>query len=289
MKPREETVSRDAFQASSDFQPQAKLEQQTDGSQAEHDCGCLTTRVLRLRGIHFDIVRQCATRIDCIRYKTFLQTARLDWEVLLDVLLSPMTCEPPSCTDPRSRLDRTTSIAYLLLKYIWEDSRNIVTTLADEIRIGTRPMERRLGSLSRMDPGKIYRVVAALEAYTRKRGIKLTKALTMDLEIAARAEHDLLRKFTNGPREDLGAEVPMGMRDRTFFSTEYGFVGLGPQGLQRGDNIVTVFGASRPFVLRAHGNHHVLVGDAVVPGIMSGQMMALYGDGRIQTEEFLLK
>ena len=37
----------------------------------------------------------------------------------------------------------------------------------------------------------------------------------------------------------------------TFFSTECGFVGLGPPGLRTGDTIVILFGASRPFAAMA--------------------------------------
>jgi hypothetical protein len=289
-KLRKDVVTVDSFQAAGQSQPRASLVRQSEGRKAEHHCACLTEMVLYLRGMHFDTVRQCAARNDCFKYTTFLQTPRVDWEAILDILLSPTTSERFATTDPRSRLDRTTSIAYLLLKYLWEDSRSIVTILDQETRAaGTTTNERRLGALSSMKAAKINQVVAMLGAYARKRSIKLTKTLSVNLEIAARADCDLLRKFTNRPREVDEVHVPMKMRDRTFFSTEHGFVGLGPQDVQKGDSVVILFGASRPFVLRSHGTHHVLVGDAVVPGIMSGQMMALHGDGSIQAEDFPLK
>ena len=292
-KPREDTVTLDSFQASGRSHPQVYLEQQKPADQAEPHCECLTTRVLRVRGMHFDIVRHCMGRIDCIKYHWIMQSAKVNWEPILDILLSPTMCDPPPTSDPRSRLDRTTSIAYLILKYIWEDARSIVTILDHETRIGFNPIARRKEKLSSLQPGKFQKFIAMLEAYTRKRGMKLTKALKVDVEIAARSEHDLLRKLVGssyeGPQGISDAKLPTQMRDDTFFSTEYGFVGLGPRDLQVGDSIVTLFGASRPFVLRNHGTHNVLVGDTVVPGIMSGQMMVLYEDGSLQAEDFLLK
>jgi len=65
-------------------------------------------------------------------------------------------------------------------------------------------------------------------------------------------------------------------RRRDFFSTETGWTGLGPESLEVGDIVVVPFGASRPFILRSCADEDgcfFLIGDAVVPGIMSGQYM----------------
>ena len=69
-------------------------------------------------------------------------------------------------------------------------------------------------------------------------------------------------------------------RERDFFRTRNGFLGLGPSSLQEGDEIVVPVGASRPFILRraeGGGSYHTLVGSAVVPGIMSGKWMKFQG------------
>lgn len=289
LKLRNETVSLDLFQASRQSQPEATLELETLDEQFQKQCACLTRRVLRLKGLYFDTVKHRVTRIGCTKYQRILQTPKVDWEAILDILLSPMTCDPPPLTDPRSRLDRPTSVAYLLLKYLWEGSMSIIATLDDEYRFIAKHLRSRLESPNRMAPRGIYRAITTLEKYTTSLGIKLTRALIVELQIAARAESDLLHKVSWGNYPGRSANVPVAMRDRTFFSTKYGFAGLGPADLQDGDHIVTFFGASRPFVLRNHGTHHILVGDAVVPGIMSGQMMVLFEDGSIQSEDFGLK
>lgn len=70
-------------------------------------------------------------------------------------------------------------------------------------------------------------------------------------------------------------------RERDFFKTKAGFLGLGPACLEEGDEIVIPFGASRPFILRKNielGSFNTLVGEAVVPSIMSGKWARLEKD-----------
>ncbi|CZT24291.1 uncharacterized protein RCC_10012 [Ramularia collo-cygni] len=70
-------------------------------------------------------------------------------------------------------------------------------------------------------------------------------------------------------------------RERDFFKTQAGFLGLGPACLEEGDEIVIPLGSSRPFILRRNvglGSFHTLVGEAVVPSIMSGKWTRLEKD-----------
>jgi hypothetical protein len=70
-------------------------------------------------------------------------------------------------------------------------------------------------------------------------------------------------------------------RERDFFKTKAGFLGLGPACLEVGDKIVVPLSASRPFILREDRNQsgfHTLVGEAVVPSIMSGKWATLEKD-----------
>jgi hypothetical protein len=77
--------------------------------------------------------------------------------------------------------------------------------------------------------------------------------------------------------------------ERVFFKTEDQHLGVGPGDLQEGDEIVVPFGSSRPWVLRNHGDHHVLVGDAFVPGIMTGQLEELWRKGDLEYTDFVLR
>lgn len=70
-------------------------------------------------------------------------------------------------------------------------------------------------------------------------------------------------------------------RERDFFKTKAGFLGLGPACLEEGDEMVISFGASRPFIVRKNvglGSFYTLVGEAVVPSIMSGKWTRLEKD-----------
>lgn len=82
-------------------------------------------------------------------------------------------------------------------------------------------------------------------------------------------------------------------RERDFFKTRSGFLGLGPACLEVGDKIVVPLSASRPFILREIPGEpwfHTLVGEAVVPSIMSGKWARLEKASRADSwTEFKIK
>lgn len=59
------------------------------------------------------------------------------------------------------------------------------------------------------------------------------------------------------------------------FITSTGSIGLGPSDIRRGDEVVILFGASVPFILRRRVGHHILLGDCAVSGIMEGEMTCI--------------
>jgi hypothetical protein len=77
--------------------------------------------------------------------------------------------------------------------------------------------------------------------------------------------------------------------ERVFFKTEDQHLGVGPGDLQEGDEVVVPFGSSRPWVIRSHGDHHVLVGDAFVPGIMTGQLEELWRKRDVEYTVYVLR
>lgn len=71
---------------------------------------------------------------------------------------------------------------------------------------------------------------------------------------------------------------------RTLFETSKGYFGLGPVGVQVGDDVCVIFGCNVPHILRANKRpnqdhrEHLLVGEAFVRGIMKGQVIKMVED-----------
>jgi hypothetical protein len=76
---------------------------------------------------------------------------------------------------------------------------------------------------------------------------------------------------------------------RSLFVTEKGYIGLGPAKIQNGDMVCIIYGCSVPLILRAQNDHHILVGEAYVHGIMDGEVIDLFLDGKVEEREFRLK
>ena len=59
--------------------------------------------------------------------------------------------------------------------------------------------------------------------------------------------------------------------NRKFFTTTKDLIGLGPRSMCKGDIICIMSGGRVPYVLREEGDHHRLIGEAYVHGLMEGQ------------------
>jgi hypothetical protein len=70
-------------------------------------------------------------------------------------------------------------------------------------------------------------------------------------------------------------------RERDFFITEGGFLGLGPAKLEENDLVIVPIGSSLPWIVREHRSgdivYYTLIGEAVVPSIMSGALLLQQG------------
>lgn len=62
---------------------------------------------------------------------------------------------------------------------------------------------------------------------------------------------------------------------RTFFVTGDGSLGIGPYSMRAGDLVVILEGGQTPYILRRRKDHHILVGECYVHGIMHGEV---FGD-----------
>lgn len=87
---------------------------------------------------------------------------------------------------------------------------------------------------------------------------------------------------TAGPRSKSNHLAPLqrslgaAIENRRFFRTDNGFVGIGPDKIQKGDVVGILFGADVPFILQSDGVFHTLVGAAYVHGIMAGGVGLIY-------------
>lgn len=73
-------------------------------------------------------------------------------------------------------------------------------------------------------------------------------------------------------------------RDRSFFVTDDGYMGLAPAGALSGDVVCVVLGCEVPVLVRKNGDRHVLVGPCYVLGFMHGECMQDVREGRRRLE-----
>jgi hypothetical protein len=73
------------------------------------------------------------------------------------------------------------------------------------------------------------------------------------------------------------------LRNRRFFTTENGLIGLGPPDTEKGDLVCIFNGCTLPLVLREaplwKGNEMHHIGPSYVDGAMSGEFAGLLSDG----------
>jgi hypothetical protein len=73
----------------------------------------------------------------------------------------------------------------------------------------------------------------------------------------------------------------------TFFTTIRGNMGLTENDAQAGDSVCVFFGGQSPFVIRkGTDGRQALVGECYLPGIMDGEAMEEYEEGKYPKEEF---
>ncbi|CAI6332213.1 unnamed protein product [Periconia digitata] len=72
----------------------------------------------------------------------------------------------------------------------------------------------------------------------------------------------------------FSAQAWYALKGRKIFQTKGGYIGIGPQTLEKGDSLFVLCGGKVPFVLRNSGSDgYRLVGEAYVDGIMQGQVV----------------
>jgi hypothetical protein len=78
------------------------------------------------------------------------------------------------------------------------------------------------------------------------------------------------------------------MEGRTFFISEKGYMGIGPDDIKSGDVVVILFGVRTPFILRPNplqDGLYQVIGDCYVDGFMSGEALQVPG---LKSRDFLI-
>jgi len=70
------------------------------------------------------------------------------------------------------------------------------------------------------------------------------------------------------------------------FSTEEGYMGLAPPIAEQGDIICVLFGCETPFILRAEGDHYLLLGSCYVLAGTDGEKIRMIKNGELQAQVF---
>jgi hypothetical protein len=104
-------------------------------------------------------------------------------------------------------------------------------------------------------------------------------------EMFAAYDDDLLERHVRGPFLDRLAEK----HSRSFFVSSKGYMGLGPLDAKVGDEICVLLGCNQPLVIRRVGDHHLVVGQCYVYGMMFGEMMDEMEAGKLKVETFHFK
>ena len=87
---------------------------------------------------------------------------------------------------------------------------------------------------------------------------------------------------------EVKAEFKFAMKERIFFITRDGYIGLAPEAAQEGDVVCVVLGGEVPYVIRPKKNgHYLFVGECYVHGLMDGQALRGYEEGNLEMQIIL--
>ena len=258
-------------------------------------CHCKTPMALRVKAIAFDTI---ASKVDM--HKLAKSSTNLLRKTLLQELGVDFSHLPPH------PLPRAPNLGFLMLDYIFAGTASIFDTrerCRDEMSLffgganGLRyvPRHAYAEQLGR-EFGFAGRGGGAGGDRRRSSGA-LSDEINLDMAVAMTFSDVFGKRLKSHGTErafktKLGSyTAPRRLQSRTFFATAAGFTGTGPASLEPDDQIIVPFGSRRPWIVRTHGDHCVLVGDCVVPGIMSGRLSALHqqNDDIAQATDFIIK
>ncbi|MCJ1378232.1 hypothetical protein MMC17_001329 [Xylographa soralifera] len=88
---------------------------------------------------------------------------------------------------------------------------------------------------------------------------------------------------------EVKKEFKFAIKERVFFITQAGYIGLAPEAAKENDVVCVVLGGEVPHVIRPKKNgHYLFVGECYVHGLMDGQALQGYDEGNCETQEIIL-
>ncbi len=76
--------------------------------------------------------------------------------------------------------------------------------------------------------------------------------------------------------------------NRSFFTTKKGYCGLGPNTLRTGDIVCVLHGSAVPSILRPKNELYQFIGEAYVHGIMEGEVVSQWKNGKLERTTFVI-
>jgi hypothetical protein len=148
----------------------------------------------------------------------------------------------------------------------------------------------------------VFAIVAAAGHIQEKQGRAVQSSdLTWDFVawLASKVNLDLdqipgLLEYTRtqdevGWNDDYVKVVELHCGYRRFFITEKGYLGLGPNKIETGDQVCILFGGKTPFILRKVEEHYKLIGEAYIHGIMNGEIVQQWEAGELSEQWFEIR
>jgi Heterokaryon incompatibility protein (HET) len=102
---------------------------------------------------------------------------------------------------------------------------------------------------------------------------------------------DQISSFVNATEHRTrwyGTQVSRLTRERCFFATRDGRIGLGPSDIQVGDTVCVFFYCPTPYILRMGPSVHRLIGESYVHGLMYSQALDMFDMGTLEETQFII-
>lgn len=168
-----------------------------------------------------------------------------------------------------------------LVKGVWRKFVDSATTLGTEVDafstvLGAGLLDNDIAAVDNLSQHR-----ADFQAYT---------AAYCSPELARWASQNRLDSPEVGVAHYYSMLIARICHGRKFVCTKQGRLGIGPSAFRTGDICAVLFGSRLPFVLRplSLASQYLLLGDAYIHGLMRGEAVVLWREGKVVEEKVML-